>query len=256
MKLSTKWLTGGALLLAATFFLPTASLARVEDDLFALANEAYFAGEHGRAIDQYRDILESAGPSSALLYNLARAHQERGDRGEALLYYEQAAWLAPRDPQIQAGLKTLRTEASLFGESAAWENLVTALSIDEWTWLAFGGLLLLALVRVVRGLGIERSAFPKLSALAILILLVSGVGFGLRSRHSKDAIVLVEGASLLVSPYSGAEPRASLREGRRVRVLDEHGGFVRIAASSGSRGWMREEDLGAIAGGRPRDSSQ
>jgi tetratricopeptide (TPR) repeat protein len=111
--------------------------AGAAEGLFAQGNQAWFNGDYASAIQCYETIAEHQGVSPALLGNLARAHQANGNLGPALLNFERARWLAPRDADIRAGLQHLRQDAGLFTDAGPrWTRPFLELSLNEWSWLA------------------------------------------------------------------------------------------------------------------------
>ena len=77
------------------------AVASPSDD-FRAANQLYDAGKFAEAAAAYEKIE----PKTAhVYYNLGNAWFRQGKLGEAILNYERARRLAPRDPDILANLK-------------------------------------------------------------------------------------------------------------------------------------------------------
>jgi hypothetical protein len=236
-------------LLATIGLLGLAGPARAAsaDSLFTDGNRAYFAGDHARAIECYETITLQEGVSPGLLHNLARAYQEQGDVGRALLNFERASWLAPRDAGIRAGLQTLRKDAALFADSdPRWARPFLGLSFNEWTWLGATAWAVVACLILSRGLGVKR--FPFKSALAVsgLVLAMCVAGIATRLAQMDRAVVVRDSSPLRVSPYEAASQVASISEGTTLTATDSHGGFVKVNASGDQTGWIAASNVEMI----------
>ena len=76
-------------------------------EVLETANEYYANEEYQKAISLYDSILNAGYESAALYYNLGNAHYKNGDLTNAILHYERAKLLAPKDEDIQYNLDLL-----------------------------------------------------------------------------------------------------------------------------------------------------
>ena len=74
--------------------------------LFAEANTAYESGDYEMAIATYLDVVDMGVVDEDLYYNLGNAFYKTGQLGPAILYYERARRLAPRNDDINQNLST------------------------------------------------------------------------------------------------------------------------------------------------------
>tara|TARA_B100000902_G_scaffold61635_1_gene68692 strand:- start:1202 stop:1945 length:744 start_codon:yes stop_codon:yes gene_type:complete len=84
---------------------------RAESVVMSLYNEAnaqYREGDFTTAIAGYEKAIDSGGKNSFLFYNLGNAYFEDKNIGKAILWYERARKLAPRDEDILANLRFAR----------------------------------------------------------------------------------------------------------------------------------------------------
>ena len=81
---------------------------------------------------------EAAAPSqesAPALFNRGNALVREGKPGPAILAYERAQQLAPRDPAIAVNLQAVRDTAGLAAPMAAWwQSAARALTMNEWAW--------------------------------------------------------------------------------------------------------------------------
>ncbi len=93
--------------LALIILSPLAQAASRSDTAFEAANRAFGAGKYAEAISGYEKITKENGYSAAVLFNLGNAYYHNNQFGRAILNYERALRLSPRDPDIQEWLGTL-----------------------------------------------------------------------------------------------------------------------------------------------------
>ena len=80
---------------------------------FEQANTSFESGNYRAAISQYEAILAHNGFSAPLLFNLGNAYYRDGQFGAAILNFERAQVLAPRDNSIAANLRLAREKAGV-----------------------------------------------------------------------------------------------------------------------------------------------
>lgn len=227
---------------------------------FERANAAFAAGEFAAARTGFAEILASDGPSAAALYNLGNACFRAGLVGEAVLSYERALLLAPRDQDVRANLRQVRKAASLpEAEDGVWTRFVRLLTTNGWAWLASAALYLvcaaLLALRLTRERGVRTQ--PRSGGLRIAIaaggtLLVVAAGACVTRLGERDrAVVLGTDPTLRVAPYASATASSELAPGEIVRIERTHDGFTLIRTAAGKSGWTSNGAIARIAGRVP-----
>src|SRR5579863_4317233 len=105
-------------------------------DDFKSANQLYDAGKYGESAALYEKIE----PKTAYVYyNLGNAHFREGKLGLAILDYERARRLAPRDPDIVANLRFAEQRLGVDDVNApprAWQrylhSVIRSRTPTEW----------------------------------------------------------------------------------------------------------------------------
>jgi tetratricopeptide (TPR) repeat protein len=216
---------------------------------FEAANAAFAAGLYDEAIAGFQSVVATGGYSSALLFDLANAYLRAGRLGEAILWYERARLLAPRDPDVQANLRQARRAANLPlpADGDAWSRLEERASPDGWAILASASLFLAAALAVAARLGRAptrpRSGGRGLPvAVAAALLLAAGAALlaATRLRAFDRAVILGPDPALRVAPYEQATVSSALDPGELVRVERDHEGFRLVRTDDGRSGWVRE----------------
>lgn len=232
-----------------------AGLAVAGETRFDQANRQFESGDITGAAVIYQEILDSDGPSASVLFNLGNCHQRLGKHGYAILAYERARLLTPRDPDLLANLDLARKAATAFeepGQYPVMDAFLDYLSLNEWSWLVagsalfLGGLALLCgCVRVRRRrmmLGVRIS-----SGLAVFSIVVGAIALYLRRDEVSRGVVLTESAVVRLSPFEKAESLGTPGPGHIVRILESKDGFYFVEVpGTGLRGWMSDKDVSAI----------
>lgn len=255
-----------ALLLAATLGVMTGA-SRVSGEVadvaasFAAANADLAADRPARAVPIYQEIRERHGVSPELLLNLGNASFRAGDVGGAVLAYEQALLLAPRQAEVLANLRLVRHEANLPADEpdlAHW--IVAQLSMDGWAIVLVGALaaaaivLLVSLLRGERVAGVRTTpAGARLAAFALLALAAGAAAAWAVRWGDLDRAVVVEASEpfLRVAPYESASRSAPLAAGQIVVIERQLPGFALVRTSDGRAGWA---EIGAVQRIVPKES--
>src|SRR4030081_1101415 len=82
-----------------------------DDGTFAKANQAYAEARFQEAAEGYESLVQAGHWNAALFYDLGNAYYRLGSFGKAILNYERALTLDPRQPEADANLRLARDEA-------------------------------------------------------------------------------------------------------------------------------------------------
>ena len=103
------------------------------------ANQRFKAGDFAGAAAAYEKILSAEGPRASVYYNLGNAYQNLKQYGPAILAYERARLLTPRDPDLLANLALARKAAAAFEETGRDPRLDAALEFPESQRMVMAG---------------------------------------------------------------------------------------------------------------------
>jgi tetratricopeptide (TPR) repeat protein len=218
---------------------------------FAAGNAAYDRGGYLEAITLYEGLLSSGLSSAALQYNLGNALFKAGRLGEAILAYERARRLDPRDPDIQANLDYLRTltvdrippaSSPLTALGIAYVMDLTSADQDAQVtlaaWLLAG--LALAVAQAARREGPRKLALYAAAALMVPVLLCGG---DLALKSYLDATrsygVVMEREVNVLSGAGEENPTLfTVHEGLKVRLRSRAGEWAQVSLDNGLVGWL------------------
>jgi hypothetical protein len=247
-------LVAAVLVAAAILTLTLAAPARAvaPSAAFDKGNRSFAEGHYAAAAANYEALAHTRGWSAPLLYDLGNAYAEQGRVGPAVLSYERARVLAPRDADIAANLAYVRARAGLPTPPSPWYRIVASyLSPAAWTWLTVVALWM----GMASLLSVRRWHKRRLVPVGILALLVGVVGVaavGVSDQNLRRAVVVEnKSAPVRISPFDSAASERSLSEGEVVAVFGRHGDFVHVRDGRGRTGWIKSTTVQTIV---PRTS--
>ena len=222
--------------------------ASAQDDGFAQANEEYAAGRFQEAIDLYGTLVDRGQTSAALFYNLGNAWYRTGDLGQAILNYERALVLDPRQPETEANLRLVRDKARALelrqgrieralGRATPMQ-LAIAAAVSFW-FAAF------ALVGLISS---RRRRFSTLSAgLVVSLLFLATSVYALHILETGSAgrflaIVTAKSTDARVATADSASTVLTLPPGTQIKILSTRGDWIYAALPNNLRGWIPARD--------------
>lgn len=234
--------------------------AAAQEAFFDEGNRLYQEGDFAGAVEMYERILAGGLESGELHYNLGNAWFRLGELGPAILHYERARRIMPRDDDLLANLALARSLTVdqvtprpgfwLFRAARWWVDLLPRpllLTIVTAAWLAAAAALAVVVLarRDVLVVWSRRAA-----AAAGVVTLVFGLGLAareLRAGRTDEAVIMAAEAPVRSAP---ADDEAllifTLHEGARVRVERRSDEWVEIALEDGRVGWLRSGQLTLI----------
>jgi tetratricopeptide (TPR) repeat protein len=226
-------------------------------DLIALGNEQYLNGEYELAAETYQSIVDSGYTSAELYYNLGNAYYKSHNVTMALVNYERAHILDPKDGDILHNLEVAREFVvdrievlPEFFLRRAYVDFVKTFDADIWAILSLAAFILALSFLLVyffsKSLGIRKLGFW--TGIMLLFLSLSTFLFAFQqnrliTRHNQ-ALILTPSVTIKSSPdeNSGTD-LFLLHEGTKVTIEDELGDWREVVLSDGNRGWLKESDL-------------
>ena len=229
------------------------------EEKFDQANKQFQTGDFTGAAAGYQKLIDTNGPGTSLLYNLGNSQYRLGQYGPAILSYERAKLLSPRDPDLRANLNLARKAATVFDKGSydpRFEAVLTWLSVNEWSWLMAGAALWIGALSMIFGIArISRPPLRKLAAgslvFASLAILAGTTALVLRRDERNRGIVLSKDAAVRLSPFEKAETLGTPGAGRIVRIGEKNGGYFYISVpETDLHGWMSDTEVAKIIPGK------
>jgi tetratricopeptide (TPR) repeat protein len=243
-------LTAYCLLLTVYCLLATTAVhAQTTTDLTTLtvANQLYENGRYPEAAQTYEQLIAQGWQDTMVYYNLGNAYYRQADMGRAILNYERAARLAPRDADIRANLQLACEQ--IVDQITADDSTLNQLTVFARSWLTLNEMavaavavwfLLTACWLVYRR---RRTAVWRGLVLLTAVLLLGGI-FSLGTRlyeESTRPVGIVVAAETAVSSGPGEQypDQFTVHSGTAVHILEQRPQWTRITLPGDQlQGWV------------------
>jgi tetratricopeptide (TPR) repeat protein len=218
--------------------------------IFFRANNSYREEKYDAAIRDYEQLISSGLRSANVFYNLGNAYLRTGSKGKAILYYERAFRMHPRDADIRSNLDFARTlvEGSSGEYSGRWYERVFFflrgfLSTDGTTLLVS---ILYFTIMIFLTLSVPFKVQRKLfyypaSVLCILLIVVLPSFFNgiYESEFQKKAVIMVKETDVRFEPNDDATVHFRLHEGAVIQITRSQEDWYQIRRYDGKMGWLK-----------------
>ncbi len=219
-------------------------------DTFNKANAAYKKGDYKGAIKLYQEITAAGLASEALYYNLGNAFVKDGQLGHAVVAYERAARLYPRDSDLKANIAFARGMIDPPEPEGVKSGIFIHLkevTLNE-----------IVMILVVVGLGVSALFLAGLflqwrfRKTALLMALLTAVFvfhvFALLTKIEdlRDRAVVLSTVDAKYEPEGNATTHFTAGEGWKLRVLKESSGWVKVQRADGLEGWVPKDKVERI----------
>ena len=218
------------------------------EEIFKQANADYAGGKYAEAANSYEKILKTDGAHISVLRNLGSAYFKMAENGKAILTFERALVLKPRDPDLLANLKLVQDESAVYPVStgSSWHSFLESYSARTYSKIALAAAILLpfAALAWVFWKGKARLGIALLAVTNLIALGISLAGIDARSSEHERGIVIGKPATLRISPFEKAADRGTLAEGREVSFGQENNGYFWVVADGGTQeGWVAKSEV-------------
>jgi tetratricopeptide (TPR) repeat protein len=220
------------------------------EEVYFQANQAYKEGRFQEAIDGYRQLIQSGHGSGHIYYNLGNGYIRLHQLGKAILNYERARLLLPRDADLDFNLRYARDH--IRDKVPEVRNTMSiiffwlrSLTLSDLFWgfavlnTLFWGILCLRIF--------YRSEWTYYLILTILtVWLITGLSLGLKWYQlalDDRAVVVPEEVNVLAGPDVNDTVLFKLHEGTLVHCERSEDGWVLVRFQDGKRGWVQADGI-------------
>lgn len=247
-------------ILCLAVFMPFFSMAVAQNNTnsaFKAANALYESEKFPEAAKAYGTIVDEKNGNAAVFYNLGNAELRSGRKGKAMLWYERAVLLKPRDPDIVWNLRVLknalvdRIEAppGILELGTIGRSIAARYSIDE-TAPVFSTLLLVwALLEfLIWKFSSVRGRARRIRGVVILLIVVVSGLLALKWMELKDprVVILSKEVTARYGPTIKEAKAFTLHEGAVVRLIDETKDWIYVRLDDGKEGWLQKDTCETI----------
>lgn len=229
---------------------------------FESGNTAYADGRYRDAVALYQTIIAEqpntkASEMARVYYNLGNAQFKQGELAQAILAYERALRLDPRNEDVKHNLRFAQSRITDDIKDndfflSSWVKAVRNSASEEvWRWVSIG-LFILGLVGILLFLlspilWLRKSAF-YIALLALFISLCAGLNA--RSLHQRDTLrneaIITQGiVNAKSSPDRSGTDLFTIHEGTKVTIGETIGEWANIRVAQ-YEGWIPMRTLERI----------
>ncbi|MCR5713943.1 MAG: tetratricopeptide repeat protein [Bacteroidales bacterium] len=231
----------------------------IADSVWAEAARDYQAGRFDQALEKYRVLERNNLISADLYYNIGNVCFRNSDIKQAILYYERASRLDPRNEDIKYNLELANTYITDRIEAVDELFLVTWLkkagnlfALTRWcrlNILFFALTLLSVTVFLLSRIGPRKYISFWLGCIFFILTLCTFAGALYQYRRvtdQREAIVFSASVTVKSSPNESGNNLFILHEGTKVRIEDTVGDWCEIRLRDGNKGWLPRTALEII----------
>ncbi len=214
----------------------------------ARGEEAYRSGDYATAAAAFARAADTPDADGRVLYNLGNSLVRSGRLGEALVAYERARRVMPRDPELLANIRLVKERLELgTGEGEPFLQAVAELR-SRFTGRELLALCVLfhALAAVGLVLGRSRGWLRVMGGVfAVPAVLLSLELLWFAPVRADIGIVVTPRAELVAEPQAGLDAVLVLREGVEVEVLSTGPEWTRVRVQ-GRSGYVPAATVGVV----------
>lgn len=262
-------LMAGLLLLGLGYVITLARPDQAADQqAINAANQLYLAGHYPEAAQVFEQLISQGITDSTIYYNLGNSYFQMGDLGRAILNYQRAEQLSPRDSDIRANLELARAQAGLMPPDQApgplsslasltrsWLSMNETALLTLGLWFTFSLLMILFLQSRP---GRLRSAIRHATWVAFFLVILSIFTLGTRlySEHRlTEGVIIAPAVSVSASPDEELATDLQLPGGTAVSLIEVRGERAHMALPGRSiDGWVPVESIETLSTPTPLDT--
>jgi len=227
--------------------------------LFNRANQLYEEGKYEEAIAEYERIVDTGIENGYVYYNLGNAYFKNEQLGRAILSFERAKRLLPRDEDITANLEFVKlltvdkTETPQPGWIAqliiGLHNLFSLLEVTVVVWILYLVLCSAAIALILARSQMIRSAAVHTGGVALVLILLTGSSlfFKIQAAESTQrAVVMAQNVDARSGPGDEYTKMFTLHEGTEVKIRQSREGWHLISIPGGTGGWIEAQTVERI----------
>jgi len=233
----------------------TAQPAALQDSL-AKGNQLYTSGKYADAVKCYEYVAGKGFESFELYYNLGNALYKSNNITFAILNYERALRLNPKNEDARFNLEMAKKQVvdniDLLPEPGFlrwWHELISSRPADNWGTHSlvsfFVFLLLFALFLFATSIRNKQLTFWLAVITLAYSLLTFSFGSVQRSKlvNHNSGVITERSVRMKGSPSETGTELFILHEGLSVQITDKLGDWIEIRLADGNKGWLKESSL-------------
>lgn len=240
-----------AFILIVLFFASrNASAIDQKPEMLQQAMVAYGEERFEDALNLFEQLATAYPATWELLYNAGNSAYRLEKKGKAIVLYERALQIAPRDKDLRANRKLLTNLQEYKLEDKRnwywrkWREVVNMATPHE-IYTANASLYLLAALCWTIYFFFSKSFFFKLGRVFLILFILSlfpaGTSFW-EGKYYQEAVVVSKDTALKYGPSKSEKVAVTLPEGITAAVKEDKGAWYQIQLKDGTTGWTLHKD--------------
>ena len=220
---------------------------------FEAANKLYEAGKFAEAVSAYNVMLDNGNKGAEVYFNLGNSYFKDKKLGLAILSYEKALKLSPRDADIKYNLDFVRSfikeTAVTDAASKFLSSLYNYLTLNELCVILSVVFFLLMSLVIYRRFKKDELSYWLTFSFSILfgIILIFGALRILDNENTRSAIVTSPSVEAKAAPIEGNPASFTIPEGKKVIILNTRQDWVEVLLKSENmKGWIKKATISEI----------
>ncbi|MBI3314268.1 MAG: SH3 domain-containing protein [Candidatus Omnitrophica bacterium] len=219
------------------------------------ANQYYRDAKFSEASSIYRKLSGESPHFAGLFYNLGNSLYRQKSLGPAILAYEQARKMDPRNGDIVYNLNYVRSLLEYrIEDKRNWylkaaerfleyftEKEIYLLAMTAYFFLTAGWVFVLFFHP-----GLPWGTRRKTLAIILLLFATLAVAKYVESRIIRDGVVVAKSAEVRYGPSGEDQIAFRLSEGLKVYVLESRSDWSRILLVNGETGWVSNDQIAEV----------
>ena len=225
-------------------------------DIYKTASQLYKTNQFEQAASSYEKILQQGYKNAEVYYNLGNCYYKLNNISKAILNYERASKLAPRDEDIQHNLKIADTRiidkiqpVPQLAVITMWNSFIGSNSSHGWGIYALGliwAALLFFAVYLFIGLRQFSLTFGSILLVASIAFISLAFKQSEKEQNSDSAILTIANSFVKSAPDNNGNDLFMLHEGVKFQLLDRVGDWEKIRLADGKVGWLEKKSFEKI----------
>ena len=223
------------------------------ETLFSRANQAYREARFQQAADGYLQLIRSGYENGVLYYNLGNACFRLNQIGRAILNYERARFLIPRDGDLNFNLRHAHLLVEdIIPESQGLESVklfwLDSMKLEELFW-GFAVLNVFFWATLLLRLYLRADWNSYLFLVLLVLWFIAGLSFGIKWYQVETddrAVILEQEVNVLAGPDTNDTLLFKLHAGTIVHHKRSEEGWFLISLPDEKRGWVKAEAVERI----------
>lgn len=234
-----------------SFSMASFALTKEEaEQIFLEAYSAYENGDYIAAVESF-ELISPEFESPALFKNLGNSYFRSNSIAMAILNYEKALKLNPRDKDVAFNLShanALTKDRLKNEDDDKFENFINSItcsfSANIWAYISLAMVFIffafLFLMYLTKRTSIKRSLFY--ASFLSLLLVLGSIYFGYSSKKlistHTHCIIIDPKVDVKSEPAKAATDLFILHEGSKVLLLESRNLWIQIQIPNGTKGWV------------------